>query len=41
MTMFAVSLSLGIIINLFTSLVATRVVFDCALSRFNISNLSI
>jgi len=38
---FAVSLSLGIIINLFTSLVATRVVFDSALSRFSIKKLSI
>lgn len=38
---FAVSLSLGIIINLFTSLVATRVIFDSAFSRFNINKLSI
>jgi preprotein translocase subunit SecD len=37
---FAVSLSLGIIINLFTSLVATRVVFDSVLSRFNVKKLS-
>lgn len=38
---FAVSLSLGIIINLFTSLVATKVVFDSVLSRFQINKLSI
>lgn len=38
---FAVSLSLGIIINLFTSLVATRVVFDSILSRFDVKKLSI
>lgn len=38
---FAVSLSLGIIINLFTSLVATRVVFDFALNRMNVKRLSI
>ena len=38
---FAVSLSLGIIINLFTSLVATKVVFDFCLSRFRVKKLSI
>jgi preprotein translocase subunit SecD len=38
---FAVSLSLGIIINLFTSLVATRVVFDSFLSRRQVKRLSI
>ncbi|MDD5286841.1 MAG: protein translocase subunit SecD [Desulfuromonadaceae bacterium] len=38
---FAVSLSLGVIINLFTSLVATKVVFDSALSRFQVEKISI
>lgn len=38
---FAVSLSLGIIINLFTSLVATKVVFDFVLSRLRVKKLSI
>lgn len=38
---FAVSLSLGIIINLFTSLLATKVVFDICLSRFRVKRLSI
>jgi len=38
---FAVSLSLGIIINLFTSLVATKVVFDSILNRFQVKRLSI
>jgi len=38
---FAVSLSLGIIINLFTSLVATKVVFDFALKRMTVKKLSI
>jgi preprotein translocase subunit SecD len=38
---FAVSLSLGIIINLFTSLVVTKVVFDFCLSRFRVKKLSI
>jgi preprotein translocase subunit SecD len=38
---FAVSLSLGIIINLFTSLLATRVVFDIVLSRSRVKRLSI
>jgi len=33
---FAVSLSLGILINLFTSLVATRVVFDSVLGRWGL-----
>lgn len=38
---FAVSLSLGIIINLFTSLLATRVVFDLFLDRVRVKRLSI
>ncbi len=38
---FAVSLSLGIIINLFTSLLATKVVFDIILSRRGVKRLSI
>jgi len=38
---FAVTLSLGVIINLFSSLVATKVIFDSALSRFQIKKLSI
>lgn len=38
---FAVSLSLGIIINLFTSLVATKAVFDVVFNRFSLKNLSI
>ncbi|HEY5975839.1 MAG TPA: MMPL family transporter, partial [Geobacteraceae bacterium] len=38
---FAVSLSLGIIINLFTSLLATKVVFDSVLDRFRVKRLSI
>jgi len=38
---FAVSLSLGIIINLFTSLVATRVLFDAFLDRVRVKRLSI
>jgi preprotein translocase subunit SecD len=38
---FAVSLSLGIIINLFTSLLATRVVFDLILDRCRVKRLSI
>jgi len=38
---FAVSLSLGIIINLFTSLLATKVVFDIFLSRVRVKRLSI
>ena len=38
---FAVSLSLGIIINLFTSLVATRVLFDAFLDRVHVKRLSI
>jgi len=38
---FAVSLSLGIIINLFTSLVATKVAFDFALNRMTVKRLSI
>lgn len=38
---FAVSLSLGIIINLFTSLLATKVVFDIVLSRSKVKRISI
>jgi len=38
---FAVSLSLGIIINLFTSLVGTKVVFDQVLRRGDVRKLSI
>lgn len=38
---FAVSLSLGIIINLFTSLVATKVIFDLVFDRTNVKRLSI
>lgn len=38
---FAVSLSLGIIINLFSSLLATRVVYDLVLSRVRVKKLSI
>ena len=38
---FAVSLSLGIIINLFTSLVSTKVIFDAFLERFHVKRLSI
>ncbi len=38
---FAVSLSLGILINLFTSLVATRVTFDAVLRHFDVKKLSI
>src|SRR6266704_3252940 len=38
---FAVSLSLGIIINLFTSLVATKVVFNIVLDSFKVKRLSI
>lgn len=38
---FAVSLSLGILINLFTTLVTTRVVFDSIFRRFEIKRLSI
>lgn len=38
---FAVSLSLGIIINLFTSLVSTKVIFDAYLERFHVKRLSI
>lgn len=38
---FAVSLSLGIIINLFTSLVATKVIFDAYLERVHVKRLSI
>lgn len=38
---FAVSLSLGIIINLFTSLLATKVVFDLVLSNSKVKRLSI
>ncbi|QXE92182.1 protein translocase subunit SecD [Geomonas subterranea] len=38
---FAVSLSLGIIINLFTSLVATKVLFDAFLDRVHVKRLSV
>ncbi|GLI37943.1 protein translocase subunit SecD [Geobacter hydrogenophilus] len=38
---FAVSLSLGVLINLFTSLVTTKVVFDSILNRFQVKRLSI
>jgi preprotein translocase subunit SecD len=38
---FAVSLSLGVLINLFTSLVATRAVFDCVMSRFHVKRIRI
>ncbi|MBI3597903.1 MAG: protein translocase subunit SecD [Nitrospirae bacterium] len=38
---FAVSLSLGVIINLFTALVGTKVVFDIINRRFRIEQLSI
>ena len=38
---FAVSLSLGIIINLFTSLVATKVIFDLVLRSSKVKRISI
>jgi preprotein translocase subunit SecD len=38
---FAVSLSLGVIINLFTSLLATKVVFDLVLAKWRVKRLSI
>jgi preprotein translocase subunit SecD len=38
---FAVSLSLGVMINLFTSLIGTKVIFDLILHRGNIKKLSI
>ncbi|MDO9309681.1 MAG: protein translocase subunit SecD [Deltaproteobacteria bacterium] len=38
---FAVSLSLGVLINLFTSLVGTKVIFDLFLQKGNIKKLSI
>jgi preprotein translocase subunit SecD len=38
---FAVSLSLGIIINLFTSLLGTKVIYDFILGRTHVKNLSI
>lgn len=38
---FAVSLSLGVIINLFTSLIGTKVVFDTVFHRVNVKKLSI
>jgi preprotein translocase subunit SecD len=38
---FAVSLSLGVIINLFTSLIGTKVIFDLALHKGNVKKLSI
>lgn len=38
---FAVSLSLGVIINLFTSLVGTKVIFDLFLQKGNVKKMSI
>jgi preprotein translocase subunit SecD len=38
---FAVSLSLGVMINLFTSLIGTKVIFDLILNRGNIKKMSI
>jgi len=38
---FAVSLSLGVIINLFTSLIGTKVTFDLFLHRGNVKKMSI
>jgi len=38
---FAVSLSIGIIINLFTSLVGTKVIFDLQSEKFHMKKLSI
>jgi len=38
---FAVSLSLGVMINLFTSLIGTKVIFDLVLHRGNIKKMSI
>jgi preprotein translocase subunit SecD len=38
---FAVSLSLGVMINLFTSLIGTKVIFDLALHKGTIKKLSI
>jgi preprotein translocase subunit SecD len=38
---FAVTLSLGVLINLFTALVGTRVVYDLILSRWRLKRLSI
>jgi preprotein translocase subunit SecD len=38
---FAVSLSLGVMINLFTSLIGTKVIFDLALHKGNIKKMSI
>ncbi len=38
---FAVTLSLGVIINLFTSLVGTKVVYDLVISRRKVEQLSI
>lgn len=38
---FAVSLSLGVLINLFTSLIGTKVIFDLFLQKGNIKKLSI
>ncbi|MDA8429351.1 MAG: protein translocase subunit SecD [Geobacteraceae bacterium] len=38
---FAVSLSLGVIINLFTSLIGTKVIFDLALHKGNVKKMSI
>lgn len=38
---FAVSLSLGVMINLFTSLIGTKVVYDFINSRWKLQKLSI
>ncbi len=38
---FAVSLSLGVIINLFTALVGTKSIFDLVLSRLHVKRLSV
>ena len=38
---FAVSLSLGVMINLFTALIGTKVIFDLVLHKGNIKKLSI
>ena len=38
---FAVSLSLGIMINLFTSLMGTKVIFDLFLHKGNVKKMSI
>jgi preprotein translocase subunit SecD len=38
---FAVTLSLGILINLFTALVGTKLAFDIQTSKFRVRSLSI